>query len=124
MLNPMEEPIVNRIQQSPCGGRFGRLARGSSYTIGYRPVARPGLLLREKEFRTHIETHDWTHTRHFVAVHCSTAAILPAWATLLVSSKLAPFAQKVVAGTLETLENTLFTEALQQFDVTPTKTAQ
>lgn len=120
----MEEPIVNRVQQSALAVvDLAELApEGARTRLDIAQWLDQGLLLREKEFRTHIETHDWTqYHRHFVAVHCSTAAIFPAWATLLVSSKLAPFAQKVVVGTLETLENTLFTEALQQFDVTPYK---
>jgi hypothetical protein len=57
-----------------------------------------GLILKEKDFREHLKQHDWTkYQDHFVAVFCSTDAILPAWASVLVTIHLAPFAKKIVA---------------------------
>ena len=58
-----------------------------------------GLLLKEKEFRAKLKAHDWSiyHDR-FIALHCSTEAILPAWASLLVTTYLKPHARKVVLG--------------------------
>ena len=72
-----------------------------------------GLILKEKDFREHLKQHDWTkYQDHFVAVFCSTDAILPAWATILITVHLAPFAKKIVDGNLQDLETYLYQEIL------------
>ena len=81
-----------------------------------------GIVLREKEFRNHVENHDWSaYQDNFVALQCSTEAIVPGWAFLLVASKLTPFAKKVVVGSLEDLETTLYQTILENLDVTEFK---
>ena len=72
-----------------------------------------GLILKEKDFREHLKQHDWTkYQDHFVAVFCSTDAILPAWATILITVHLTPFAKKIVDGNLQDLETYLYQEIL------------
>lgn len=81
-----------------------------------------GLILKEKDFRAQLNVHDWSvYQDQFVALFCSTEAILPAWASLLVTSHLQPYSRKVVMGTLEDLEVQLFSEEIQLLDVTPFK---
>lgn len=81
-----------------------------------------GLILKEKDFRAQLNAHDWSvYQDKFVALYCSTEAILPAWASLLVTSHLQPYSRKVVMGTLEDLEVQLFSEEIQLLDVTPFK---
>lgn len=77
-----------------------------------------GLVLREKEFRKSAKEHDWSqYEGAFVALSCSTDAIIPGWAYMLLSTYLAPVAKKVVTGDLEMLETILYTEILQELDV-------
>lgn len=77
-----------------------------------------GLLLREKEFRNFIAEHDWSQYRDkHVAIYCSTDAILPKWAFMLLAQALQPFAASVVYGTTVHLEQFLYQQALQQLDV-------
>ena len=77
-----------------------------------------GLLLKEKEFRAQLKDHDWSvYQDHFIALHCSTEAIIPAWASLLVTTHLQPYARKVVLGTLNDLEVQLFAEEIQLLDL-------
>lgn len=72
-----------------------------------------GLMLREKDFREFVKTHNWSlYANKHIAVHCSTDAIVPTWAYMLVASKLSPFAQTIVFGDLAALELTLFDRAL------------
>ena len=81
-----------------------------------------GLILKEKDFRAQLNAHDWSvYQDQFVALYCSTEAIFPAWASLLVTSHLQPYSRKVVMGTLEDLEVQLFSEEIQLLDVTPFK---
>lgn len=76
-----------------------------------------GFLLKEKEFRLALKNHDWSlYQNHFVALHCSTDAILPAWATILVTVHLQPFAQKIYLGKREQIDDFLYQELLSQID--------
>ncbi len=76
-----------------------------------------GFLLREKDFREHLKNHDFSQYQDaYVAVFCSTDAIVPAWASILVTIHLSPFAKKIVSGTLEDLETSLYEEILRTVD--------
>jgi hypothetical protein len=76
-----------------------------------------GFLLKEKDFRESLKNHDWSQFQnHFVAIHCSTDAIIPAWARILVTVYLSPFAKKVVVGNLTDLETSLYQEILPTLD--------
>jgi len=77
-----------------------------------------GLILREKDFREFIKTHDWaSYAGKNVAIICSADAIVPTWAYMLLANKLKPFANEVVFGNLETLEAVLFTKALAKINL-------
>lgn len=76
-----------------------------------------GFLLKEKDFREALKNHDWSqYQNHFVAIHCSTDAIVPAWATILVTTYLTTFAKKVVLGTIADLNTALYQEILPTLD--------
>ena len=68
-----------------------------------------GFLLKEKDFRESLKNHDWKqYENHYVAIHCSTDAIIPAWANILVTVYLSQFTKKVVMGNLSDLETALY----------------
>ncbi|MCL6266772.1 DUF2480 family protein [Flagellimonas myxillae] len=120
----MEEEIRNRVAES----KLITFDLEDLYQEGRREVVdikdwlHEGLILREKEFRTHLDEQDWSNYQDtYVALTCSTDAIVPGWAYMLVTSKLAPFAKKVVVGNLETLEASLYQEQLSQLDLEPYK---
>lgn len=76
-----------------------------------------GMILREKDFREFIKSHNWQqYENKFVAVTCSVDAIIPTWAFMLVGIALQPVARKVVFGSLDDLEVALFRERLQAVD--------
>ena len=76
-----------------------------------------GFLLKEKDFREALKTEDWSkYQDQYVAIRCSTDAILPAWAIILVTVYVAPFAKKVVKGTIDDLETALYQEVLATID--------
>jgi len=75
------------------------------------------LILKEKEFRASIETYDWSSLQNaYVALTCSVDAIIPSWAYLLIASKAAPFAKKVVVGDLVLLETLIFQDIINTLD--------
>ena len=76
-----------------------------------------GFLLKEKDFREALKNHDWSqYLNHYVAIYCSTDAIIPAWASILVTIHVSPFAKKVVSGNLQDLESSLYQEILSTID--------
>ena len=80
------------------------------------------IILKEKDFRAHVENHDWEQYKNvFVALCCSSDAIIPGWAYMLVSTKLQPYAKKVVLGSLEDLETTLFQAIIEDLDISDFK---
>jgi len=77
-----------------------------------------GLILREKDFRAQVKNHDWQQYKdQYIALFCSTDAIIPGWAYLLLTSALQPYVKKVVAGDLEILETILYTEIINNLDI-------
>lgn len=78
-----------------------------------------GFVLKEKDFRSALKDFNWeVYKDSFVALHCSTDAILPSWAFMLVSSYLEPFALKVFLGDLDHLESSIYQDVLSQIDYT------
>ena len=76
------------------------------------------LILKEKDFRAFVKTHDWSqYQNQYVAIGCTADAIIPIWAYMLVCNALVPFATKVVQGDLSQLESILFEEAIAKLNV-------
>ena len=115
----MADEIINKVSQSgliefnledlyPEGDR-------ASYDL--KDQLFQGLILREKDFREHIKTTDWSiYSGKYVAIYCTEDAIVPTWAYMLLATVLAPYAKKIVFGSPETLETVLFDEALSRID--------
>ena len=120
----MVDSIVNRVSKSALiTFDLEKLYQiGTRKSIDLSQWLYQGLLLKEKEFRAQLKAHDWrAYQDHFIALHCSTEAILPAWASLLVTTHLQPYVRKVVLGTLKDLEVQLFTEEIQLLDLSQYK---
>ncbi|MDC0956255.1 DUF2480 family protein [Flavobacteriaceae bacterium] len=80
------------------------------------------LVLREKEFRQQAKLFDWEQYNDcYVALTCSSNAIVPAWAYMLLSTYLAPFANKTILGSLDVLETSIYQDIINALDVSPYK---
>lgn len=76
-----------------------------------------GLALREKDFRAAIKAYDWPSlSAKRLCVFCSTDAIIPQWAYMLVGSAAAPFASDVVVGTPSEADQVAFAAAALTVD--------
>ncbi|WP_103069120.1 DUF2480 family protein [Aquimarina sediminis] len=117
----MAEEIVNRVANNKNLITFDLedyYPNGNRVLFDIKDWLFEGLLLREKDFRKQVSEHDWSQYKDaYVALTCSTDAIIPGWAYLLLTSSLFPFAKKVVVGSLETLETILYVEILNNLDV-------
>ncbi len=116
----IQENIINRVAQS--GLISFDLAdlypQGERFLYDIKDNLFHGLMLREKDFREFVKEHDWKqYSGKHVAVTCSTDAIVPTWAYMLLANKLAPFAETIVFGNLDTLETVLFDRAVNGVDL-------
>ncbi len=116
----MADEIINRVANS----KLVTIDLEDFYPEGKRVVfdikgwLLEGLVLREKDFRTQAKEHDWSQYQdNYVAITCSTDAIVPAWAFMLLSSCLEPFAKHIVLGNLEQLESSIYQDIIQNMDV-------
>ena len=118
----MSNEIVNRVAQSSLVVFDLEEIRpsGERVLLDIKDWLYEGLVLREKEFRALVDDHDWSqYTDSFVALTCSSDAIIPVWAYMLITTRRSPFAKQVVQGDLEFLENTIFALELDRLDLTP-----
>ena len=68
-----------------------------------------GMILKEKDFREALKTHDWEKYRNKnVAITCSSDAIIPVWAYMLVTACLQPLAKEIIVGNEKELYKTGF----------------
>jgi hypothetical protein len=75
------------------------------------------MLLKEKDFREALDQHDWTqYENKDVAVYCSTDAIVPMWAYMLVASKLSGIARSIISGTPEEAFKQVFIQNIRQLN--------
>ncbi|MDB5256751.1 MAG: hypothetical protein JWM14_1446 [Chitinophagaceae bacterium] len=116
----MSEEIVNRVANSALKtiDLDDFYAPGERIAFDMSSLLFQGLILREKDFRDFVATHDWLQYKDKnVAVCCSADAIIPSWAVMVLVTKLQPVANKVIFGTLEELEHKLFSDALSSINL-------
>jgi hypothetical protein len=115
----MDEEIINKVANSNLEvfDLEDYYPNGIRVQIDISQWLEGGFLLKEKDFREQLKNHDWAQYQdHYVAIFCSTDAILPAWAAILVSVQLSPFAKKVINGTLENMDESLYETILSVLD--------
>jgi len=77
------------------------------------------LILKEKDFRTALKEFDWSTIQNkIVLVYCSSDAIIPLWAYMLVSSYASEGATKIWQGTKESFLNHHYQEKINEIDPT------
>lgn len=116
----MAEEIINRVANSKLVtfNLEDYYPKGERVLFDIKDWLLEGFVLREKEFRQTAKDHDWSQYQgKYVALTCSSDAIIPGWAYMLLSTHLAPFSRKTVVGDLEMLETVLYTEILSNLDV-------
>jgi hypothetical protein len=116
----MEEEIINKVAESG----LVTIDLEDFYTNGIRTSIDiseqlvEGLLLREKDFRAYVKEHNWSqYNNQYINIFCSTEAVIPQWAWMLLATALQPHAQEIVFGTPQTLEEVLYRKTLQSINV-------
>jgi hypothetical protein len=116
----MTEEIINRVANS----KLITLDLEDYYPVGKRSALDikdwlfEGLILREKPFRDALKNYNWQEFKNqYVAIYCSTDAIVPGWAYMLIQTHLNGIAKKTVFGSLETLETVLYSSIIEKIDL-------
>ena len=77
------------------------------------------IILKEKEFRTNLKKFDFSiYQGKIVAINCSSDAIVPMWAFMLVTSYLKGIASKIHFGKKEDVFQQIFTANIDAIDST------
>ncbi|MCB9081243.1 MAG: DUF2480 family protein [Lewinellaceae bacterium] len=114
-----DSPLVNRVAQS------GLITlnledfypAGDVAVFDLKDYLFMELILKEKDFREALKGHDWQqYSGKILLVHCSTDAIIPVWAYMLVATYAAPYAADIFQGNKDTYYQAAFLRALQRFD--------
>tara|TARA_B100001057_G_scaffold371045_1_gene375056 strand:+ start:1914 stop:2423 length:510 start_codon:yes stop_codon:yes gene_type:complete len=115
----MAENIINRVQKS------GIITIDlddvsvpeNLFEIDIKNWLHDELFLKEKEYRNNIINHNWSKYKNgYVFIHCSSDAIIPTWAYMLISSKIEEVTNKVVIGDLKKIYDLIFDEYLNNLD--------
>ena len=81
-----------------------------------------GLVLKEKVFRQWLKEHDWSQYKSkAVHIHCSTEAIVPTWAYMLVMSSLQGQTEMAVVGSQTDLEKKLIEQKIHALNLSDFK---
>jgi hypothetical protein len=76
-----------------------------------------GFVLREKEFRQTLKEKDWADFGNaHVGVFCSTDAIIPTWAYMLVAAQLEQISASISFAKSPEIRNRVYQDALRKFD--------
>lgn len=116
----MTEEIVNRVTKSALEifDLEDYYPNERRLLLDIKELLHEGFILREKEFREALDNYSWeTYENAYVAIYCSTEAILPAWTFILIASKLQPYAKKIVQGDLQSLEVAIFQDIIAGVDI-------
>jgi len=97
----MSEPFINKVAESGLISiDLAEFIPNHEVAIfDIKPFLFKELILKEKDFRASLNEIDWSQYQNkIVGIFCSTDAIIPMWANMLVVSCLHPFAIAVFFG--------------------------
>lgn len=120
----MEKPLVNRVAASglitiKLEDFFPEVELASFDLKDYLFME---MILKEKDFRTALKEHDWSQYQDKVLlVYCSTDAIIPMWAYMLVAAYGTPFVRELFQGTKEQYYQMAYQRILADLDLEPFK---
>lgn len=111
--------IVNKIKQSKLETiDLEKMVSGIDLKeIDLKDFLFQGLILKEKEFREQMDNHDWNQYRgSYLTVYCSTDAIIPKWAFMLVVQYAAEVASDVLFGNRQRALTEIFKRKIDETD--------
>ncbi len=114
-----DKPLVNKIAASGLItlNLEDFLPKVSFVELDLKDYLFHGLILKEKDFRTALKELDWSQfDQKTLLVYCSTDAIIPMWAYMLVAAYATPFAVDIFQGSKEEYLKFSLNQGLDQID--------
>lgn len=111
----MENSLVNRVEKSGLITLdLAKMYSGERIEIfDLKNFLVNGLMLMEQPFREQLKAHNWEIYKDKIAgIHCSSDALIPMWAYMLVSAYLEPIADEIFFGNKDYVENILLLQAI------------
>ena len=116
----MPDEIINRVANSALVtvNLEDYYPKGQRILFDIKDWLYEGFVLREKDFRNQVAENNWSQYQDcYVALTCSSDAIIPGWAFMLISLQLQPYTKKTIIGNLEALETSIYQDVLNNLDV-------
>lgn len=118
----MDKPLVNRVAQSSLQtiNLEDYFPNGEIESFDLKDYLYMELILKEKDFREALKNHDWEQYKgKNLAVFCSTDAIIPVWAWMLVATQAEPVCNQVFMGSPDSFISQSYINALSSIDLEP-----
>ena len=115
----MSETFVNKVAESGLISLdlASFLPANELVLFDMKPYLFMELILKEKEFRQSLSEIDWSQYQDkIVGIYCSTDAIIPMWANMLVVSNLNPFAFAVYFGDENKVREQILLESISNIN--------
>ena len=115
----MSEPFINKVAES---GLISLdlaqyIPNNEIAVFDIKPYLFMELILKEKEFRASLAAIDWSlFENKIVGIFCSTDAIIPMWANMLIVINLSPYAKSVYFGDENKTRELVLIEEIQKID--------
>jgi len=115
----MSEPFINKVAES---GLISLdlaqyIPNNEIVVFDIKPYLFMELILKEKDFRASLSSIDWTQFENkIVGIFCSTDAIIPMWANMLIVVNLSPFAKAIYFGDENKTRELVLLEEIQKID--------
>jgi hypothetical protein len=115
----MNDVLVNRVDQS------GLVTINLEHFYPVREIMNfdikdylfHGLILKEKDFREALKSHDWQqYSDKILCVFCSTDAIIPVWAFMLISAHASGSAYQIFTGSPDEYIRNHYNEFISNLD--------
>ena len=115
----MSDPYINKVAES---GLISLdlaqyIPNNEIVVFDIKPYLFKELMLKEKDFRASLATIDWSEFENkIVGIFCSTDAIIPMWANMLIVANLSPYVKSVFFGDENKTRELVLLEEIQKID--------
>ena len=117
-LCEMEQAIVNKVAQSQLVTlNLEDFFPNDIVLFDLKDFLYMELVLKEKDFREALKQCDWNQfINKTVGITCTTDAIIPLWAYMLVATHLQPYTEKVYSGSEEDITQQALLKKISETD--------
>ena len=115
----MSESLINKVSESGLISLDLAQFIPNNEIVGFdiKPFLFMELILKEKDFRSSLAEINWSmYTDKIVGIFCSTDAIIPMWANMLIVANLSPFSKAIYYGDESRTKELVLLDAIQKLD--------